>query len=187
MWITSTEIQIPRNFSDIEVSKEWELYYESLPKTLKFNEFLKIFVRYYVEKINSIILSNISQNPNDLYDEVLIFQFSSDSISLTNYPIFTLNSRDDEEWYEYLKDAERILSSFKATFHWKKIKDIFNVPILLENAPWTEFDIMIVIDSWYIVFLNKKKSEVSMDELEQYQNIVQDMIYWIRKKINNLV
>lgn len=169
-------ITLPKTFVPLTASKMGEIYYESLPKTLRLNEFFKIFTDHYVTKINDIIGAEISVDKNDMYDEVLVFQLNSDHIELLNYPIFTLVSREEEEGFEYMKDANRILKLFKMNYFGKKEDQIFNTPILLENAPGTEFDIMIVIDAGYIVFLNKKNAIVSQEELKKYEGLIHDMI-----------
>ena len=145
VWKTSKMITLPKTFVPLTASNMGEIYYESLPKTLRLNEFFKIFTDHYVTKINDIIGAEISVDKNDMYDEVLVFQLNSDHIELLNYPIFTLVSREEEEGFEYMKDANRILKLFKMNYFGKKEDQIFNTPILLENAPGTEFDIMIVI------------------------------------------
>jgi len=187
IWRTAPWIILPKTFTVLTSSKVGEIYYESLPKNLKLNEFFKIFIQHYVSKMNHIIASEISDNKNDFYDEVLVFQLNSVHIELLNYPIFTLQSRDDKEWFEYIKDANRILKIFKENYFWKKEDQIFNTPILLEEANGTEFDIMIVIDTGYIVFLNKKNAVVSQEELKKYESLVQDMIYGMREKILSLL
>lgn len=187
VWKTSKVIALPKTFAPLTASKMGEIYYESLPKSLRLNEFFKIFTDHYVSKINDIISNEISTDKNDMYDEVLVFQLNSDHIELLNYPIFTLVSREEEEGFEYMKDANRILKLFKMNYFWKKEDQIFNTPILLENAPGTEFDIMIVIDAGYIVFLNKKNAVVSQEELKRYESLIQDMIYGMREKIISLL
>lgn len=185
-WISQTII-LPKDTTDTSHSNEAEIFYENIPKNIRFVETLKMISNHYIKKINQVISQNMSETIQDTYDEVLVFQLQQEHIELLNYPFFTLQPRTEEEWYEYTKDGNRILHMFKQMYFWKIDKNIFNKPILLENAPGTEFDVMIVLDVWYIVFLNKKNAQVYLQELELYQNYILDMIYCIRKKAQDVL
>jgi hypothetical protein len=64
--------------------------------------------------------------------------------------------------------------------------DVFNVPQLLENAYGTEFDILVLLDVGYMIFLNKKRSEVTLGELDFYKGEISDLVYSVRLKLMNV-
>lgn len=183
---TWNEVEIPPIVEDFPHSNEAEFFYNSLPNDLKIIPFLKEISNHYITKINQIITDQISQESIDQYDEVLFFKLNMENIDLINYPFFTLVWRNEEEWYEYMENAKRILKKFKNLYFWKMDEHIFNKPILLENAPWVEFDIMIVLDIGYIIFLNKKNAEVLEQELQMYEKEIFDLIYSVRAKVFTL-
>ncbi len=183
---TWNEVEIPPIVEDFPHSNEAEFFYNSLPNDLKIIPFLKEISNHYITKINQIITDQISQESIDQYDEVLFFKLNMENIDLMNYPFFTLVWRNEEEWYEYMENAKRILKKFKNLYFWKMDEHIFNKPILLENAPWVEFDIMIVLDIGYIIFLNKKNAEVLEQELQMYEKEIFDLIYSVRAKVFTL-
>lgn len=183
---TWNEVEIPPIVEDFPHSNEAEFFYNSLPNDLKIIPFLKEISNHYITKINQIITDQISQESIDQYDEVLFFKLNMENIDLMNYPFFTLVWRNEEEWYEYMENAKRILKKFKNLYFWKMDEHIFNKPILLENAPGIEFDIMIVLDIGYIIFLNKKNAEVLEQELQMYEKEIFDLIYSVRAKVFTL-
>lgn len=183
---TGNDLVLPKIVPEMPHSKDAEYFYNSLPTDLKITSFLKSVSEHYIAIINKIITDNISIDEKDQYDEVLYFQLNKENMDLINYPFFTLQGRNEEEGFEYMKDANRILKMFKNLYYWKIDKNIFNKPILLENAPGTEFDILIVLDIWYMVFLNKKHAEVLIEELNMYEKEILDMIYCIRTKVMSL-
>lgn len=183
---TWNEVEIPPIVEDFPHSNEAEFFYNSLPNDLKIIPFLKEISNHYITKINQIITDQISQESIDQYDEVLFFKLNMENIDLMNYPFFTLVWRNEEEWYEYMENAKRILKKFKNLYFWKMDEHIFNKPILLENAPGIEFDIMIVLDIEYIIFLNKKNAEVLEQELQMYEKEIFDLIYSVRAKVFTL-
>lgn len=183
---TWNEVEIPPIVEDFPHSNEAEFFYNSLPNDLKIIPFLKEISNHYITKINQIITDQISQESIDQYDEVLFFKLNMENIDLINYPFFTLVWRNEEEWYEYMENAKRILKKFKNLYFWKMDEHIFNKPILLENAPGIEFDIMIVLDIEYIIFLNKKNAEVLEQELQMYEKEIFDLIYSVRAKVFTL-
>lgn len=149
-------------------------------KYFKFTESLKYISNIYLSKINSIIES-IEWTLPWKYDELMIYnieQFSSDEF----WSPFYLNTpRNDNEWYTYENDCKRMLEIIKDKY--RKWELELNKPILLENAPWTEIDIQIIIDIWFIIFLNKKSWEVSKFEFELIKPELYDLAFLFREKI----
>jgi len=153
-------------------------------KYFKFIESLKYISNIYLSRINKII--EIPENKWQWwYNELMIYsieQFSKDEF----WSPFYLNiARNDEEWYVYQDDCKRMLEIIKEKY--KKWEMELNKPILLENAIWTEMDIQIVIDNWFIIFLNKKSWIVSKTEFEIIKPELYDLTYLFREKINNII
>lgn len=140
---------------------------------------LPIIRQKTIDDLNIILKSNWIEI---LFDEIVLFKLDTDDIETLSAPVSIFPSRTEEEGFAYRKDAIRLMNIFVNNY--KEWNPIFNTPLLIEDAYDTEFDIMIILDNWYIIFLNKKYWLVSENELKSINNTVNDTIEIYKIKIN---
>jgi uncharacterized membrane protein len=106
-----------------------------------------------------------------------MFKMVNDKIDDVKSPFFVNPPRNENEWYSYIDNAERLISYIKS---W----DIeVNEPKEQEWAQWLDFDVLTVTDSWLLVFLNKKNWTTTKEELSTYVDWIKEMIKQFRVKL----
>ncbi len=134
---------------------------------------LRTITDHFLKKINELIDTN---NIKELYGEAVIFQVKEWKIVDISAPFLVHPPRTDEQWYLYKSNAQIILDSISDA-KWKlKEEYSFNNPIWIEWADWLRFDVVVVTDTWLMIFLNKKERDLKEWELNNYSEWIKKMV-----------